>query len=228
MTLVYFGFTYCPDICPTDLMQMALAVDQLGQAGELVQPVFITVDPERDTPEHLKEYVQPFHPRFVGLSGDAIAIQAAARAYRAYYNRSNGYDRSDYTVDHSAFIYLMGPDGEYLAPFPPAHPQSGSPGSSARISPRNANMLASSKRPVPLPEELASDHAQGLHRVRRGGKLPDACGQGDRTISRPGTNLGPTHRTDLGQPETARRRTEPMICGAALRRCWPLLASGPA
>src|ERR1700716_126332 len=75
LMLVYFGFAYCPDVCPTDLLQMGLAVDQLGPAGELVQPVFITVDPERDTPEHLKDYMSVFHPRFVGLTGDAAAIR---------------------------------------------------------------------------------------------------------------------------------------------------------
>jgi protein SCO1/2 len=119
LMLVYFGFTYCPDVCPTDLLQIARAVDQLGQAGEMVQPVFITVDPERDTPEHLKQYMPLFHPRFIGLTGDAIAIRAAARAYRVYYNKVEWEDRSDYTVDHSAFIYLMGRDGEYLGFFPP-------------------------------------------------------------------------------------------------------------
>lgn len=119
LMLVYFGFTYCPDVCPTDLLQMALAVDQLEQAGEMVQLVFITVDPERDTPEHLKQYMPVFHPRFVGLTGDAIAIGAAARAYRVYYKKVEWGDRSDYTVDHSAFIYLMGRNGEYLGFFPP-------------------------------------------------------------------------------------------------------------
>jgi cytochrome oxidase Cu insertion factor (SCO1/SenC/PrrC family) len=120
--LVYFGFTHCPDICPTDLMQMALAVNQLGDAGELVQPVFITVDPERDTPEHLKEYLLLFHPRFIGLSGESTAVRAAARGYRAYYNKVELDVRSDYTVDHSAFIYLMSADGEYLGFFPPGTP----------------------------------------------------------------------------------------------------------
>jgi cytochrome oxidase Cu insertion factor (SCO1/SenC/PrrC family) len=119
LMLVYFGFTYCPDVCPTDLLQMALAMDQLGQAGEMVQPVFITVDPERDTAEHLRGYMSLFHPRFVGLTGDAIAIQAAAGAYRVYYKKVERDDSSDYTVDHSAFIYLMGRDGEYLGFFPP-------------------------------------------------------------------------------------------------------------
>lgn len=119
LMLVYFGFTYCPDVCPTDLLQMALAVDELGQAGGMVEPIFITVDPERDTSEHLKQYMLLFHPRFVGLSGDALAIRAATDAYRVYHKKVEWDDRSGYTVDHSAFIYLMGRDGEYLGFFPP-------------------------------------------------------------------------------------------------------------
>jgi cytochrome oxidase Cu insertion factor (SCO1/SenC/PrrC family) len=120
--LVYFGFTYCPDVCPTDLQQMGLAVDRLGPAGDAVQPIFITVDPERDTAEHLKDYVAMFHSRFIGLTGDAAAINEAARAYRVYYAKfelPKSDDKSDYTVDHSAFIYMMGPKGEYLGFFPP-------------------------------------------------------------------------------------------------------------
>ena len=119
LMLVYFGFTFCPDICPTDLLQMALAVDQLGKTGETVQLIFITVDPERDTPEHLKPYMSLFHPRFIGLTGDRAAVQSAARAYRVYYQKVEMIDRSGYTVDHSAFIYLMGRNGEYLGFFPP-------------------------------------------------------------------------------------------------------------
>jgi cytochrome oxidase Cu insertion factor (SCO1/SenC/PrrC family) len=119
LMLVYFGFTHCPDVCPSDLSQMALVVDQLGQAGQMVQPIFITVDPERDTPEHLKPYLLLFHQRFIGLSGDAVAIQVAARAYRAYYKKVELDDRPDYTIDHSTFMYLMGRDGDYLGFFPP-------------------------------------------------------------------------------------------------------------
>jgi cytochrome oxidase Cu insertion factor (SCO1/SenC/PrrC family) len=119
LMLVYFGFTWCPDICPTDLQQIGLAVDQLGSAGEMVQPIFITVDPERDTPEHLKDYMPMFHPRFLGLSGDASSIGDAARAYRVYYEKIVLDDKSDYTMDHSAFVYLMGRDGKYLGFFPP-------------------------------------------------------------------------------------------------------------
>jgi protein SCO1/2 len=122
LMLVYFGFTYCPDICPTDLQQMGLAVDRLGRAGDMVEPIFITVDPERDTPEHLKEYLPLFHPRFVGLTGEATAIGEAARAYRVYHKKVAWDDGSDYTVDHSAFIYLMDRAGEYLGFFPPGTP----------------------------------------------------------------------------------------------------------
>jgi len=103
LMLVYFGFTYCPDICPTDLQQMALAV----------------VDPARDTVEHLKDYMALFHPRFVGLTGDAAAIRQAARAYRVYYEKVEREDKSDYTLDHSVFIYLIDRDGRYLGFFPP-------------------------------------------------------------------------------------------------------------
>ena len=80
--LVYFGFTYCPDICPTDLQAMGLALDQLGEAAEAVQPLFITLDPERDTREHLADYVKLFHPRLIGLTGEAAAITAAAGVSR--------------------------------------------------------------------------------------------------------------------------------------------------
>ena len=119
LLLVYFGFTYCPDICPTDLQNIGLAIDQLGAAGDKVQPLFITVDPERDTPAHLAEYVPMFHPRLIGLTGDAAAILAAADAYKVYYAKVPNERGDDYTVDHTAFIYLMGTDGRYLGFFPP-------------------------------------------------------------------------------------------------------------
>ena len=122
LMLVYFGFTYCPDMCPTDLQAMGLALDQLGAAGDGVQPLFITVDPERDTPHLLADYVPLFHPRLIGLSGDAASTRHAARAYKAYYAKVPRADGSDYTVDHSAFIYLIGRGGEYLGFFPPGTP----------------------------------------------------------------------------------------------------------
>jgi protein SCO1/2 len=121
LVLVYFGFTYCPDVCPTDLQNIGLALDMLREAGERVQPLFITVDPARDTPEHLKDYVPMFHPRLIGLTGDAASIRSAAAAYRAYYAQVP-LKENDYTVDHSSFIYLMGADGQYLGFFPPGTP----------------------------------------------------------------------------------------------------------
>jgi cytochrome oxidase Cu insertion factor (SCO1/SenC/PrrC family) len=121
LLLVYFGFTYCPDVCPTDLQNIGLALDQLGSAGEKIQPLFITLDPERDTAEHLKDYVPMFHPRLIGLTGDAAAIHAAAAAYRAYYAKVP-LKGDDYTVDHSSFIYVVGADGQYLGFFPPGTP----------------------------------------------------------------------------------------------------------
>ena len=122
LTLIYFGFTYCPDICPTDLQAIGLAIDQLGAAGEQVQALFVTLDPERDTPQHLADYTPMFHPRMIGLSGEASAIREAARAYKVYYAKVSTADGSDYTVDHSAYIYLMDRAGRYLGFFPPGTP----------------------------------------------------------------------------------------------------------
>src|SRR5262245_10503133 len=122
LMLVYFGFTYCPDICPTDLQAIGLAIDQLGAAGDQVQPVFVTLDPERDTPQLLADYVPMFHSRLIGLSGEASAIREAARAYRVYYAKVSTTDGSSYTVDHSAFIYLVDREGRYLGYFPPGTP----------------------------------------------------------------------------------------------------------
>ncbi|MDH2384571.1 SCO family protein [Bradyrhizobium sp. CER78] len=118
LMLVYFGFTYCPDVCPTDLQAIGLALDKLGPDGDQVQPVFITVDPERDTASHLAEYVPMFHPRLIGLTGSADAIRQVADAYKVYYARVPLKD-GDYTVDHTAYIYLMDRDGNYLGFFPP-------------------------------------------------------------------------------------------------------------
>ncbi|WP_420966778.1 SCO family protein [Bradyrhizobium sp. B120] len=119
LMLVYFGFTYCPDVCPTDLQAIALALDKLGPDGDQVQPIFITVDPERDSAAHLAEYVPLFHPRLIGLTGSFDAIRKVADAYKVYYARVPLKDAGDYTVDHTAYIYLMDRDGNYLGFFPP-------------------------------------------------------------------------------------------------------------
>src|SRR4051794_417766 len=121
LMLVYFGFTYCPDICPTDLQAIGLALDKLGAEADGVQPLFITVDPERDTVQHLAEYVPMFHPRLIGLTGSAEAIRMAADSYKVYFARVDAgkEDPGYYTVDHTAFIYLMAREGNYLGFFPP-------------------------------------------------------------------------------------------------------------
>lgn len=119
LALIYFGYTYCPDVCPTDLQAMTSALDLLGHAARVVQPLFITIDPERDTPKHLASYVALFHPRLVGLTGEANAIRRAARAYKVHYAKVVLPDSSDYAIDHSAFIYLVDAQGQYLGFFPP-------------------------------------------------------------------------------------------------------------
>jgi len=116
--LVYFGYTFCPDVCPTALQVMTLALDELGDKAADVQPILITIDPERDTVERLKSYAANFHPRLLALTGSPQAIAAAAHAYRVYYAKSKGHDSGpDYLMDHSSVIYLMGRDGQYLTHF---------------------------------------------------------------------------------------------------------------
>ena len=119
LLLVYFGYTYCPDVCPTDLLQISLAVDELGSAGVDVQPLFISVDPDRDTTTVLAQYVPMFHPRLIGLTGTSAQIRAVADAYKAYYAKYSPPDGGVYLIDHTGFIYLMGRSGEYLGFFPP-------------------------------------------------------------------------------------------------------------
>jgi cytochrome oxidase Cu insertion factor (SCO1/SenC/PrrC family) len=115
--LIYFGFTFCPDVCPTELQAMATAIDDLGGPGEMVQPILISVDPERDTPAQLKEYVASFHPRLVGLSGPGTEIAAVAKAYRVYYAKGPIDADGNYVMDHTSFVYLMGPDGKLRSVF---------------------------------------------------------------------------------------------------------------
>ena len=113
--LVYFGYSYCPDICPTTLAVMADALEKLGPEAERIVPIFITIDPERDTSRVLRAYLKAFGPRFVGLTGNAKAVAAAAHAWRVYYRkRPLG---GGYAVDHSSYIYLMGADGKFIAIF---------------------------------------------------------------------------------------------------------------
>lgn len=115
--LVFFGYGYCPDVCPTELANLGAAMDHLGPAADKVQPVFITVDPARDTPEYLAQYVAHFHPNLIGLTGPKSEIDKVAKAYRVFYTKAPSEDPDAYLVDHSAFIYLMDPGGDYVAMF---------------------------------------------------------------------------------------------------------------
>ncbi|MFC7540497.1 SCO family protein [Siccirubricoccus deserti] len=108
--LIYFGYSFCPDVCPTELGVMTTAIDQLGPVGEQVVPVFITVDPQRDTPAHLADYVSRFHPRLQGLTGTPEQVAEAARRYRVYFSKVQRPDMTDYLMDHSSFVFLVGPD----------------------------------------------------------------------------------------------------------------------
>lgn len=116
--LVFFGYTYCPDICPTTLNEIAASLDQLGPDAAKLQPLFITVDPERDTPEVMGQFTVAFDARIVGLTGSAQQIATVAREYGAYGAVGNaGAGDKDYLVDHSTYIYLMDPQGEFARGF---------------------------------------------------------------------------------------------------------------
>jgi len=108
-TLVYFGYTFCPDVCPFDTVRNADAVDLLTERGYDVQSVFISVDPERDTPERVAEFTDYIHPDMVGLTGSAEQVRAASQAYKTYYRKQDG-DDEFYLVDHSTFTYLVLPE----------------------------------------------------------------------------------------------------------------------
>ncbi|MGI9412390.1 MAG: SCO family protein [Hyphomicrobiales bacterium] len=119
--LIYFGYTYCPDICPASLQEMAAALEQLGERAKGVVPVFVTVDPKRDTPDVLKAYVMQFGDRFVGLGGSEQQISKVARSFRLHRLKvvpdwASGPE--DYLVDHSSLTFLVGPEGEVLTLFP--------------------------------------------------------------------------------------------------------------
>lgn len=117
--LIYFGYTYCPDVCPTELGVAAATIDALGPLGERVVPIFVTIDPQRDTPAQLADYVPRFHPRMRGLTGTPEQVAAVARQYRVYYARTGSAENTEYLMDHSSFLYLVDPDLRVRALFRP-------------------------------------------------------------------------------------------------------------
>ena len=118
-SLIYFGYTFCPDVCPTGLQVMSNAMDQLQtEMQQKIKPVFITIDPERDTVDQLKSYLGNFHPRIIGLTGTKGQIAQVARAYRVYYAKAKeSRGKRDYLMDHSSIIFLMDREGNYISHF---------------------------------------------------------------------------------------------------------------
>jgi protein SCO1 len=114
--LVFFGFTHCPDVCPTTLFDISQVLKSLGQDADRTGALFITVDPERDTPATLKDYLSNFDPHLRGLTGDPAAVEAALKAYRVYAKKVP-LQGDDYTMDHTAVVYLMDKQGRFIAPF---------------------------------------------------------------------------------------------------------------
>ncbi|RDD62641.1 SCO family protein [Ferruginivarius sediminum] len=120
-TLIYFGYTYCPDVCPTTLLHITRALNLLEESApakvEKITPIFITVDPERDTVEQMRTYVTNFHPSLVGLTGNDEQIAKVARRFKVTYWRVKGGVNSEYTMAHSGYTFVMGPDGDYIDRF---------------------------------------------------------------------------------------------------------------
>jgi cytochrome oxidase Cu insertion factor (SCO1/SenC/PrrC family) len=123
LLIIYFGYTYCPDVCPTELQQIGLAVEHLGDVGSAVQPLFITIDPARDTPEVLAQYVPSFHPRLLGLTGTSDEIAAVAQEFKVVYTKYQPSDGGPYLIDHTGFVYIVDRSGKYRGFFPPGTPE---------------------------------------------------------------------------------------------------------
>lgn len=119
LVLLYFGYTFCPDVCPTDLLTIAQTLKSLGKSADQVQPIFITLDPARDTRELLRDYAAAFHPRLVALTGGENEIRRLATAYKVYYEKVTPPDSNTYFINHAAYTFLLDRQGRYVLFFPP-------------------------------------------------------------------------------------------------------------
>lgn len=115
--MIYFGYSYCPDICPMGLQSMSTALEQIGDLANRLQPLFITVDPKRDTVDNLKVYMENFDPRFLGLTGTQAQVDGAVKAYKVYASPHKAEGATEYVVDHSSIVYIMDPKGKYVGHF---------------------------------------------------------------------------------------------------------------
>lgn len=122
LVLLYFGFATCPDVCPTDLAAIGQALRELGAAADEVQPLFVTLDPQRDTPELLREYAAAFHPRLVALTGTEAEIRRVATDFKVFYGKVKLPGTNTYTIDHTAYTFLLDRDGRFVILFPPGTP----------------------------------------------------------------------------------------------------------
>lgn len=120
--MVYFGYTYCPDICPTGLQAMSETLEAIGPLKDKIQPLFITVDPERDTVEYMASYMENFHPKFLALTGTKAQVEKASKAYKVYASRVKDDSSTDYLIDHSSIVYIMDKKGKYIGHFNHATP----------------------------------------------------------------------------------------------------------
>lgn len=146
--LITFGYTFCPDICPTTLAEISLIMEKLGSRAEQLQPLFMTVDPERDTPEVLRRYTAYFHPRIIGLTGSPELVRRVADHFKVRYEKhwEPGAEKDKYSVDHSAGMYLLGPDGGFLVKFAYATPPQ-EVADRIRALMEDANLPSPAKRP---------------------------------------------------------------------------------
>jgi len=123
VVVLYFGFTTCPDICPTDMLAIGQALKDLGKEAAVIQPLFVTLDPARDKPAVIAEYVKNFHPRFVALTGTEAEIGDVARAYKVFHEKVPIPGASGYTIDHTSFTYVIDRNGKYVGFVPPGTPR---------------------------------------------------------------------------------------------------------